>query len=88
MAIWSVLRYFGIFYGKLVYFVAIWYILWPFGIFRGHLVYGIVLGFIFSRFGMLYEGKSCNPDQERCETRQTEFFFSIKEIKSSFPGRL
>jgi hypothetical protein len=33
VAIWSILRPFGIFCGHLVYFVAIWYILWLFGIF-------------------------------------------------------
>jgi hypothetical protein len=33
MAIWYILRPFGIFYGHLVYFTAIWYILRPFGIF-------------------------------------------------------
>jgi hypothetical protein len=33
MAIWSILRPFGIFCGHLVYLVAIWYILSPFGIF-------------------------------------------------------
>jgi hypothetical protein len=33
MAIWKILRPFGIFYGHLVYFMAIWYILWQFGIF-------------------------------------------------------
>jgi hypothetical protein len=31
MAIWSILRQFGLFYGNLVYFVAIWYILRLFG---------------------------------------------------------
>jgi hypothetical protein len=37
----------GIFYGRLVYFMAIWYILWPFGIFK--------------IFGMLFQLKSGNP---------------------------
>jgi hypothetical protein len=32
MAIWYILRPFGIFYDHLVYFTAIGYILWPFGI--------------------------------------------------------
>jgi hypothetical protein len=33
MAIWYIMRPFGIFCGNLVYFVAIWYIVWLFGIF-------------------------------------------------------
>jgi hypothetical protein len=37
MAIWNILRPFGVFCGHLEYFTAIWYILWPFGIFIGHL---------------------------------------------------
>jgi hypothetical protein len=45
---------FGIFYGRLVYFVVIWHILRPFGIFYGHLVY-------FPRFGKLLKEKSGNP---------------------------
>jgi hypothetical protein len=31
MAIWNILRPFGIFYGHLEYITAIWYILWAFG---------------------------------------------------------
>jgi hypothetical protein len=38
VAIWNILRPFGIFYGHLVYFTAIWYILRPFGIFYSQLV--------------------------------------------------
>jgi hypothetical protein len=55
LAIWSILRLFGIFCGH-------WYILrsfgkcilWPFGSFYGHLVH-------FSSFGVLYQEKSGNP---------------------------
>jgi hypothetical protein len=49
---------FGIFYGRLEYFVAIWYILWPFGIFCSYLVY-------LSPSGVLYQEKSGNPDVGR-----------------------
>jgi hypothetical protein len=31
VAIWSIFRPFGMFYGHLIFFTAIWYILWPFG---------------------------------------------------------
>jgi hypothetical protein len=55
MAFWSILYPFGIFYGRLVYFIAIWYILWQFDIFVCHLV-------IFPSFGMLYQEKSGNPE--------------------------
>jgi hypothetical protein len=40
--LWS----FGIFYGRLVYFMVIWYILWSFGIFYGHLVHFMFIGYI------------------------------------------
>jgi hypothetical protein len=40
MAIWYILRLFGIFYGHLVYFMAIMYI-------NGHLVYLIAIWYIF-----------------------------------------
>jgi hypothetical protein len=50
VAIWSILRPFGI------YIVAIWYILWTFGLLYGHLVnlwpFGIVCGHLLS--GLLY----------------------------------
>jgi hypothetical protein len=39
MAIWYILRPFGIFYGHLVYFTAIWYILRQCDIFYGNVVY-------------------------------------------------
>jgi hypothetical protein len=39
VAIWYILWQFGIFCGRLVYFVAIWYILWLFGIFFPVLVH-------------------------------------------------
>jgi hypothetical protein len=39
MAIWSILRPFGLFYGHLVHFTAIWSILRPFGIFYDYLEY-------------------------------------------------
>jgi hypothetical protein len=63
VAIWSILRPFGLFCGHLVYFVAIWYILrtvgiffngylvhfWPFGIFYGYLVYFFPFGYVVPR---------------------------------------
>jgi hypothetical protein len=52
---WYIFWPFNIFCGHLLNFVAIWYILWRLGIFYGHLV-------CFSRFGMMYQGKSGNPD--------------------------
>jgi hypothetical protein len=62
MAIWSILRPFGLFYGHLVYFTAFWSILRPFGIFCGHLEYLWSFGIhIFPRFGMLHQEKSGNP---------------------------
>jgi hypothetical protein len=42
---------FGLFYFNSVYFVAIWCIL------------HMVIGYIFSCFGILYQGKSVNPDK-------------------------
>jgi hypothetical protein len=63
MAIWSILRTFGLFYiqpfgtilSHLVQFVVIWYGLWSFGTICGHLVH-------FFHFGMLRKEKSGNPD--------------------------
>jgi hypothetical protein len=65
MAIWYVLRPFGIFYGHLVYFTAIWYILRPFGFFYGYLVY-------FSRFDALYQENSDNPASTYAPNYRTE----------------
>jgi hypothetical protein len=69
MAIWSIFRPFGLFFGHLVYFEplgifyvhlvycsAIWYIL-------SHLVYLMVFDIFFPRFGMNQE-KSGNPSAE------------------------
>jgi hypothetical protein len=47
MAIWHILRPFGLSYGRLAYFTAIWHTLRLFGIFYGHLEY-------FFHFGKLY----------------------------------
>jgi hypothetical protein len=47
----------GIFYGRLVYFIATWYILWSLNTFYGFLVY-------FFRFGMLYQENSGKPRSE------------------------
>jgi hypothetical protein len=65
MAIWSILRTCGIFYGHLVYFMdiwsilwkfgllkAIWYILWAFGLFYGYLVYFMDIWYILWKCGI------------------------------------
>jgi hypothetical protein len=49
IALWSVLRQFGIFYGRLVYFGFVWYILGSFGIF-------------LPRFGILCKERSGSTD--------------------------
>jgi hypothetical protein len=51
MAIWSILRPFGLFYGHLIYFVAIW-----------NIYVHMVIWYIFPRFGMLHQEKSGDPD--------------------------
>jgi hypothetical protein len=56
MAIWSILRPFGIFCGHLVYFVAIWSILRPFGLFCGHLVYFVAIWYILRTVGIFFNG--------------------------------
>jgi hypothetical protein len=45
----------GLFYGHLVFLGLL-------GIFYGILVYFMVIWYMVPRFGMLYEGKSGNPD--------------------------
>jgi hypothetical protein len=60
MVIWYILWPFGIFYGRLVHFMAFWYILWPFGTFYGDLVYlwpfeiFMAIGYNLWLFGMLF----------------------------------
>jgi hypothetical protein len=49
MAIWYILRPFGIVYGHLVYYTAIWYIIRPFGILYGHLEYFAPFWYIVPR---------------------------------------
>jgi hypothetical protein len=79
MAIWSILRIFGLFCGHLVYFKAIWYNLWLFGIICGHLIY-VFYGYLvhFSRFGMLCQEKSDNPAQESIKFSRSSISFQLE----------
>jgi hypothetical protein len=52
MAIWSILKSFGIFCSHLVYFVPTWYILRPFGMFCGHLGHFVAIWYILWPFGI------------------------------------
>jgi hypothetical protein len=49
MAIWYILRQFGLFCGHSVYFMVIWYILKLFGICCGHLVHLFPFWYVFPR---------------------------------------
>jgi hypothetical protein len=46
--VWEGRENVGIFYGRLVYFIADWYILWSFGILYYSLVYFAVIWYIFN----------------------------------------
>jgi hypothetical protein len=66
---------FGIFYGRLVYFVAVRYILWPFGIFCGRLVYFMVIWYIFFTFWYVVTRKIWQPCLSALSISQ--LFFSL-----------
>jgi hypothetical protein len=54
MAIWNILRPFGIYYGPLEYITAVWNILWPFGIYYGQLEYIMAIWNILRPFRICY----------------------------------
>jgi hypothetical protein len=67
---WYISCPFGIFYVRLLYFVAIWYILWPFGIFYGHSVHFLPFWYIVWR-------KIWQPWLRRHESSSAQHFFTI-----------